>query len=123
MCYYIQSISSISTHFFRKKGAIAVSSIPSPHLHIDSSASSPNGAHKRANSHLETDTSDKYPDLLTVREVARRLRVDDTTVRRWIKTGTLTAVILPHRGKRSAYRVRADTLAALLAAGVPDENA
>ena len=26
-------------------------------------------------------------ELLTVREVARRLRVDDTTVRRWISTG------------------------------------
>ena len=34
-------------------------------------------------------------ELLTVREVARRLRVDDTTVRRWIKHGTLEAVSLP----------------------------
>ena len=31
-------------------------------------------------------------DLLTVREVARIFRVDDTTVKRWIKQGTLEAV-------------------------------
>lgn len=54
-------------------------------------------------------------DLLTVREVARQLRVDDTTVRRWIKTGALEAVTLPHRGRRTAYRVRRDTMDALLA--------
>lgn len=53
-------------------------------------------------------------ELLTVREVARRLRVDDTTVRRWIKHGTLEAVSLPHVGKRQAYRVRRSTLENLL---------
>ena len=53
-------------------------------------------------------------DLLTVREVARRLRVDDTTVRRWIKNGVLEAITLPHRGTRCAYRVREGTLGALL---------
>ncbi len=53
-------------------------------------------------------------DLLTVREVARRLRVDDTTVRRWIKHGTLEAVSLPHVGKRQAYRVRRSTIDTLL---------
>ena len=30
---------------------------------------------------------DSIEDLLTVREVAEQLRVDDTTVRRWIKNG------------------------------------
>jgi excisionase family DNA binding protein len=55
-------------------------------------------------------------DLLTVREVARQLRVDDTTVRRWIKNGVLEAITLPHRGMRQAYRVRRATLEALLAA-------
>jgi excisionase family DNA binding protein len=49
-------------------------------------------------------------DLLTVREVARQLRVDDTTVRRWIKSGALDAVALPHTGKRSGYRVRRRTI-------------
>ncbi|WP_376795688.1 helix-turn-helix domain-containing protein [Thermogemmatispora sp.] len=53
-------------------------------------------------------------DLLTVREVARQLRVDDTTVRRWIKTGALEAITLPHRGRRQAYRIRRSTLEALL---------
>ena len=53
-------------------------------------------------------------ELLTVREVARRLRVDDTTVRRWIKSGALEAVTLPHRGKRQAYRIKKSTLDTLL---------
>jgi excisionase family DNA binding protein len=54
-------------------------------------------------------------ELLTVREVAQQLRVDDTTVRRWIKNGVLEAITLPHRGARQAYRVRRATLNALLA--------
>ena len=53
-------------------------------------------------------------DLLTVREVAKQLRVDDTTVRRWIKNGVLEAITLPHRGARQAYRIRRSTLSALL---------
>lgn len=55
-------------------------------------------------------------ELLTVHEVARQLRVDDTTVRRWIKNGVLEAITLPHRGARQAYRIRRSTLNALLAA-------
>src|SRR5579885_1206705 len=53
-------------------------------------------------------------ELLTVREVAKRLRVDDTTVRRWIKSGALEAITLPHKGKRSAYRVKKSTMDKLL---------
>jgi len=53
-------------------------------------------------------------DLLTVREVAQTLRVDDTTVRRWIKNGVLEAITLPHKGTRQAYRIRRSTLTALL---------
>ena len=53
-------------------------------------------------------------DLLTVREVAKQLRVDDTTVRRWIKNGILEAITLPHRGARQAYRIRRSTLNTLL---------
>lgn len=53
-------------------------------------------------------------ELLTVHEVAKQLRVDDTTVRRWIKTGALEAITLPHRGSRQAYRIRQETLEALL---------
>jgi excisionase family DNA binding protein len=57
-------------------------------------------------------------ELLTVAEVARRLRVDSTTVRRWISQGALEAVTLPHVGKRQSYRVRLSTLDNLLKAPV-----
>jgi len=53
-------------------------------------------------------------DLLTIHEVAKRLRVDDTTVRRWINNGVLDAVTLPHLGKRRGYRVKKTTLDTLL---------
>lgn len=59
-------------------------------------------------------TPPDFPELMTVSEVARILLVDDTTVRRWIKQGILESVQLPHRNKRQAYRVRADTVARLL---------
>jgi len=49
-------------------------------------------------------------DLLTVQEVARKYRVDDTTVRRWIKSGALEAVTLPGRGKRQVHRVKKSAL-------------
>ena len=60
--------------------------------------------------------------LYTVREVAKRLRVDTTTVRRWISIGVLDAVILPHRGKRQAYRIRERTLDKLLQSSSPSGN-
>lgn len=77
--------------------------------------------------HKQTDTvevrgkndTEMGGDLLTVREVARHLRVDDTTVRRWIKSGALEAVALPHSGKRCGYRVRKNTLDALFNTGAP----
>jgi excisionase family DNA binding protein len=53
-------------------------------------------------------------DLLTVAEVANILRVDDTTVRRWVKQGALDAVVLPHVRERQAYRIRRETLDKLL---------
>ena len=53
-------------------------------------------------------------ELLTVREVAQALRVDDTTVRRWIKNDALAAVTLPHRGTRQAYRIRRGDLDRIL---------
>jgi excisionase family DNA binding protein len=46
----------------------------------------------------------EHTKLLTVHEVANRLRVDDTTVRRWSNTGIIAHVTLPHKGKRRAYR-------------------
>jgi excisionase family DNA binding protein len=53
-------------------------------------------------------------NLMTVHEVAHELCVDDTTVRRWIKSGALPAVSLPHVNKRCAYRVRRSTLDEIL---------
>src|SRR5258708_10516563 len=50
--------------------------------------------------------------LLTIAEVAKRLRVDSTTVRRWISTGTLEAVMLPPLNKREKYRVKLSSPAA-----------
>ncbi len=61
-------------------------------------------------------------ELLTVHEVAKQLRVDDTTVRRWIKNGVLEAITLPHRGARQAYRIRRATLNALLASPPAQHN-
>jgi excisionase family DNA binding protein len=53
-------------------------------------------------------------ELLTVREVAQVLRVDDTTIRRWVKNGVLEAVVLPHVNVRQGYRIRRSTLDKLL---------
>lgn len=53
-------------------------------------------------------------ELLTVSEVAQTLRVDGTTVRRWVKQGILEAVVLPHARTRRGYRVKRETLNKLL---------
>ena len=55
-------------------------------------------------------------DLLTVSEVARILRVDDTTVRRWVKQGALEAIALPHLKSRTAYRIKRETVNSVLEA-------
>jgi len=62
----------------------------------------------------DTAMTEEEEKLYTVREVARRLRVDDTTVRRWIKSGALDAITLPHRGRRQAYRIKQSTLDKLM---------
>ena len=56
-------------------------------------------------------------ELLTVSEVADILRVDSTTVRRWVKQGVLEAIVLPHANKRCAYRVKRETVDKLLNPG------
>jgi excisionase family DNA binding protein len=58
-------------------------------------------------------------DLMTVAEVARILRVDDTTVRRWVKQGALEAVVLPHVHRRQAYRIKRETLDRVLKESTP----
>jgi excisionase family DNA binding protein len=53
-------------------------------------------------------------ELMTVSEVARGLRVDNTTVRRWAKQGVLEVVILPHLNERQGYRIKHSTYERLL---------
>ena len=60
-------------------------------------------------------------ELLTVHEVAEMLRVDDTTVRRWIKSGAIEAVALPHQNIRTAYRIKRETVDQLLNNTLPTE--
>lgn len=50
---------------------------------------------------METTTQS---DLLTVHEVAIRLRVGDTTVRLLVSSDALEAITLPHRGLRRIKR-------------------
>ena len=69
----------------------------------------------------DTAMTEEEEKLYTVREVARRLRVDDTTVRRWIKSGALEAITLPHRGRRQAYRIKQSTLDKLMQKPVSTE--
>jgi hypothetical protein len=56
--------------------------------------------------------------LWTIPEVARILRVDGTTVRRWAKLGAIEIIVLPGRpgGSRHAYRIDGATLDRLLQA-------
>lgn len=58
-------------------------------------------------------------ELLTVSEVARILRVDNTTVRRWVKQRVLEAVILPHVNERQGYRIKRETLNRILGLSEP----
>lgn len=53
-------------------------------------------------------------ELLTIREVAKELRVDRATVIRWVKSGALEAIALPHKGKRQVCRVKRETLDKIL---------
>jgi excisionase family DNA binding protein len=55
-------------------------------------------------------SSKNMSQLLTVSEVADILRVDATTVRRWVKYGVLEAISLPHARKRRSYRIKRETL-------------
>ncbi|HYT45480.1 MAG TPA: helix-turn-helix domain-containing protein [Methylomirabilota bacterium] len=51
-------------------------------------------------------------EYLTPREIAKRLRVDDATVRRWIRTGALEAETI-REGKRIRHRIRKATIATI----------
>ena len=58
-------------------------------------------------------TKPQQDDLLTIAEVAKHLRVDATTVRRWINSGALEAVVLPGR-QRHFYRIKRSTMDRLI---------
>ncbi|GER90611.1 hypothetical protein KDW_47730 [Dictyobacter vulcani] len=59
-------------------------------------------------------------NLLTVSEVADMLRVDGTTVRRWVKVGVLEAVTLPHTNTRQVYRIKRETVEKILLSSSTD---
>ena len=53
-------------------------------------------------------------ELLTVAEVAAILRVDVSTVRRWIAQHTLEAFALPRQSRRKGYFIEREVLDRLL---------
>lgn len=55
---------------------------------------------------MKREAKNTNSELLTISEVARQLRVDATTVRRWITAGALEAIVLPHGHRRRSYRIR-----------------
>ena len=61
-------------------------------------------------------------ELFTVAEVATILRVDSTTIRRWVKQGALEAVVLPHTHERQAYRIKRETIEKILGKGFSAED-
>jgi excisionase family DNA binding protein len=64
---------------------------------------------------MTTQITRNSVELLTVQEVAEALRVDYSTVRRWIGVGALEAVKLPSgMGQRAIHRVRRETVNAIL---------
>lgn len=56
-----------------------------------------------------------YDELLTIREVAEMLRVDDTTVRRWIQQQTIAALTIRTGKRHHLYRIPRAALNAILA--------
>ena len=61
-------------------------------------------------SRMTKEINASLAELLTVKEVASLLRVDEATVRRWIKNGILEAITLPHAGTREQHRIKRTTL-------------
>jgi len=53
-------------------------------------------------------------ELLTAVEVVQQLRVEESTVRRWAKSGAMTCVRLPGQGRRG-YRFSAAVVEQILA--------
>ena len=59
--------------------------------------------------------------LFTVSEVAERLRVNEETVRRWIRTGRLVAVM--PGGRKAGYRISERAVRAMLSSNQGNEGA
>lgn len=53
-------------------------------------------------------SQDQGEELYMVTDVARHFHVDETTVRRWVREGSMQAVKLPHKGKRIPLRFTGD---------------
>jgi excisionase family DNA binding protein len=64
-----------------------------------------------------TQNEGNYEQLLTVKEVAKIFKVDETTVRRWIKEGALPAVLLPRSRGRKNFRIRKSVIDTILNPG------
>lgn len=57
----------------------------------------------------------KLPEIMTVPEVANFLRVDVSTVRRWIRKGGMDAIELPHPlTQKKGYRVPRTSIEAIV---------
>lgn len=59
-------------------------------------------------------TPKRTKELLSVQQVAHLLKVDDTTIRRWITKGIFPAIRLPHKGRRVPYRIKVEDVEKLL---------
>ena len=57
-------------------------------------------------------------EYLTPPQVAKRLRVDYTTVTRWIRTGALEAETI-QEGRRNRHRIKKETIAAIETSSPP----
>ncbi len=67
------------------------------------------------------DQIDQNP-FLTIAEVAKLLRVDYTTVRRWVQNGLIAATVLPTRGRRHVYRIWRTEVEKILGASIPPQS-
>lgn len=70
--------------------------------------------HHRYNEPQDQDVEALY----TITEVARRVRVDPSTVRRYIRRGLVRSIPLPHTGNRITHRIPQSSLDAMLAASL-----
>lgn len=63
-----------------------------------------------------TENTQESSELMTLGEVARRFRVDTSTVRRWVRMGALEAITLPQRrnAKKQTYRIKRETVEKML---------